>query len=102
MASRPGRYRALLKDRRNIQRILFDIYEPVIPPALFFRFYGSKKGGAMQGYLIDRRAVLKTISAVALVGAVAAQPPRAAPQHVKWPARTEAPKRRAPPHAADP
>src|SRR5260370_8190205 len=43
MASQPGRSRALLKDRRNIQRILFDIYEPVIPPALFLPVLWVKK-----------------------------------------------------------
>src|SRR5260370_6069809 len=55
----------------------------------------------MQGYLVDRRAVLKTISAAALVGAAAAQPQRAAAQQVKWSAGTEAPKLRTPADAAD-
>src|SRR5260370_22566908 len=43
MGSPPGRSRALLKDRRDIQRILFDIYEPVIPPALFLPVLRVKK-----------------------------------------------------------
>jgi hypothetical protein len=45
--------------------------------------------------------VLKTMSAAAAVGAIAAQPHPAAAQQVKWSARTEAPKMRAPADAAD-
>jgi anaerobic selenocysteine-containing dehydrogenase len=55
----------------------------------------------MQGNLVDRRAVLKTISAAAVAGAVAARPQRAAAQQVKWSAGTEAPKLRAPADATD-
>jgi hypothetical protein len=55
----------------------------------------------MRGNLVDRRAVLKTMSAAAAVSAVAGQPQRAAAQQVKWSAGTEAPKLRAPADAAD-
>ena len=55
----------------------------------------------MQGNRVDRRAVLKSMSAVAAVGAVAARPQRAAAQQVKWSGGTEAPKLRAPAGAAD-
>jgi len=55
----------------------------------------------MQGNLVDRRTVLKTISAAAATGAVAARPQRTAAQQVKWSAGTEAPKLRAPADAAD-
>jgi D-galactarolactone isomerase len=55
----------------------------------------------MQGNLVDRRAVLKTMSAAAVAGAVAARPQRAAAQQVKRSAGTEAPKLRAPADAAD-
>ena len=47
--------------------------------------------------LVDRRAVLKTMSAAAVAGAVAARPQRVAAQQVKWSAGTEPPKLRAPP-----
>ncbi|MGA7868298.1 MAG: 2-pyrone-4,6-dicarboxylate hydrolase, partial [Stellaceae bacterium] len=55
----------------------------------------------MQRNLVDRRAVLKTISAAATIGAVVARPQPAAAQQVKWSAGTEAPKLRAPAGAAD-
>ena len=55
----------------------------------------------MQGNRIDRRSVLKSMSAVAAVGAVAAGPHGAAAQQVKWSAGTEAPKLQAPAGAAD-
>ena len=56
----------------------------------------------MQGNRVDRRSVLKAMSAAAAaVGVVAAQPQRAAAQQVKWSAGTEAPKLRAPAGAAD-
>ena len=55
----------------------------------------------MQGNRVDRRSVLKSMSAAAAVGVVAAQPQRAAAQQVKWSAGTEAPKLRAPAGAAD-
>src|SRR5438552_13560980 len=51
--------------------------------------------------LVDRRAVLKTMSAAAVAGAVAARPQRAAAQQVKWSAGTEPPKLRALADAAD-
>src|SRR5207237_9524916 len=51
--------------------------------------------------LVDRRAVLKTMSAAAVAGAVAARPQRVAAQQVKWSSGTEAPKLRAPADAAD-
>jgi predicted TIM-barrel fold metal-dependent hydrolase len=55
----------------------------------------------MQGNFINRRAVLKTMTAAAMAGAVAAQPQRAAAQQVKWSAGTEPPKLRAPANAVD-
>jgi D-galactarolactone isomerase len=55
----------------------------------------------MKGNLLDRRAVLRTMSAAAVAGAVAARPPRAAAQQVKWSAGTEIPKLRAPADTAD-
>jgi len=55
----------------------------------------------VQGNRVDRRSVLKAMSAAAAVGVVAAQPQRAAAQQVKWSAGTEAPKLRAPAGAAD-
>lgn len=55
----------------------------------------------MHGNVVDRRAVLKTMSAAALAGAVGARPQRAAAQQVKWSSGTEAPKLRAPADAAD-
>ena len=55
----------------------------------------------MQGNRVDRRSVLKAMSAAAAVGVVAAQTQRAAAQQVKWSAGTEAPKLRAPADAAD-
>ena len=55
----------------------------------------------MRGNLVDRRAVLKTMSAAAAIGAVAARLQPAAAQQVKWSAGTEAPKLRAPAGAAD-
>src|SRR5437773_6057586 len=51
--------------------------------------------------LVDRRAVLKTMSAAAVAGAVAARPQRAAAQQVKWSAGTEPPKLPAPANAVD-
>ena len=52
--------------------------------------------------LVDRRAVLKTMSAAAAAAAAfAARPQRTAAQQVKWSAGTEAPKLRAPADAAD-
>ncbi|MBV8504799.1 MAG: amidohydrolase family protein [Alphaproteobacteria bacterium] len=55
----------------------------------------------MQGNLIDRRAILKTMTAAAVAGGAAAQPQWAAAQQAKWSAGTEAPKLRAPADAAD-
>ena len=55
----------------------------------------------MQRHLVDRRTVLKTISATAATGAIITRPRRAAAQQVKWSAGTEAPKLRAPAGAAD-
>ena len=55
----------------------------------------------MQGNLVDRRTVLKTISAAAAAGAIVARPQPTAAQQVKWSAGTEAPKLRAPAGAAD-
>ncbi len=50
---------------------------------------------------VDRRAVLKAISAAAVAGAVAARPQRATAQEVKWSAGTETPKLQAPADATD-
>src|SRR5947209_4413803 len=55
----------------------------------------------MAGNIIDRRAVLRTMSAAAVAGAVAVRPRPAAAQQVKWSAGTEAPKLRAPADATD-
>jgi D-galactarolactone isomerase len=55
----------------------------------------------MQEKLVDRRAVLKTMSAAAVAGAVAARPHPTAAQQVKWSAGTEPPKLRAPAGATD-
>jgi hypothetical protein len=55
----------------------------------------------MRGTLVDRRAVLKTISAAAFAGAVVTHPQRTAAQQVKWSSGTEPPKVRAPTDAAD-
>src|SRR5690242_21360392 len=55
----------------------------------------------MKGPVLDRRAVLQTLSAAAVAGPVAARPHPAAAQQVKWSAGTEAPKLRAPAGAAD-
>ena len=55
----------------------------------------------MRGTLVDRRAVLKTISAAAIAGAVVTHPQRTVAQQVKWSSGTEAPKLRAPADAAD-
>jgi predicted TIM-barrel fold metal-dependent hydrolase len=57
----------------------------------------------MEPNLVDRRAVLKTMSAVAVAGAatLAAEPRTAAAQQVKWSTGTEAAKLRAPAGAAD-
>jgi predicted TIM-barrel fold metal-dependent hydrolase len=56
----------------------------------------------MQSDLVDRRTVLKTMSAVAAAGvSVAGLAQPAAAQQVKWSAGTEAPKLRAPAGAAD-
>jgi D-galactarolactone isomerase len=51
--------------------------------------------------LVDRRAVLQTMSAAAVAGAVAVRSRPTAAQQVKWSAGTEAPKLRAPADAAD-
>jgi D-galactarolactone isomerase len=50
---------------------------------------------------VDRRTVLKTISAVAAACATAARPHRATAQQIKWSAGSEPPKLRAPADAAD-
>jgi predicted TIM-barrel fold metal-dependent hydrolase len=50
---------------------------------------------------MDRRTVLKRISAAAATGAIAARPRPTPAQQVKWSAGTEAPKLRAPAGAAD-
>ncbi len=55
----------------------------------------------MRGTLVERRAVLKTISAAAFAGAVVTHPQRTAAQQVKWSSGTEPPKLRAPADAAD-
>jgi len=55
----------------------------------------------MREALVGRRALLKTMSAAAAVGAIAARPQRTAAQQVKWSTGTEAPKLRAPANAAD-
>jgi predicted TIM-barrel fold metal-dependent hydrolase len=55
----------------------------------------------MRRNLVDRRAVLKTMSAAAVAGAVAARPHFTAAQQVKWSAGTESPKLRAPAGATD-
>jgi predicted TIM-barrel fold metal-dependent hydrolase len=55
----------------------------------------------MQGNLVDRRTVLKTMSAAAATVAIVARPQPTAAQQVKWSAGTEAPKLRAPADAAD-
>jgi|SRR5215472_7075432 len=55
----------------------------------------------MREALVGRRALLKTMSAAAAVGAIAARPQRTAAQTVKWSTGTEAPKLRAPANAAD-
>ena len=51
--------------------------------------------------LVDRRAVLQTMSAAAVAGAVAVRSRPTAAQQVKWSAGTEAPKLRAPADVAD-
>jgi predicted TIM-barrel fold metal-dependent hydrolase len=61
----------------------------------------KKREERMQGNLVDRRAVLKAMSAAAAVGAVAARARPALAQQVKWSAGTEAPKLRAPADATD-
>lgn len=55
----------------------------------------------MQGNLVDRRVVLKTLSAAAATGAIMARPRPAAAQQVKWSAGTEKPKLHAPAGATD-
>src|SRR5437762_12898876 len=95
MASWPGRSRAFIEDHRNIQPTIFNVDEPVIPPALFFAGCRAKREERMQRELVGRRAVLKTISVAAAAGVIAA-PQRTAAQQVKWSAGTEAPKLRAP------
>jgi hypothetical protein len=55
----------------------------------------------MRGILVERRAVLKTISAATFAGAVVTHPQRTTAQQVKWSSGTEAPKLRAPADAAD-
>jgi hypothetical protein len=65
---------------------VLDISEPVIPTGSFFLpvLRDKKREERMQGNLVDRHAVLKSMSAAAVMGAVAAQPQRASAQQVKW------------------
>src|SRR5690349_1580452 len=100
MASWPWRHRPLLEDHRNIQPRTFNVGEPVISPALFLPAFRAQREERMRRTLVGRRAVLKTISAAAAAGVIAA-PQRIAAQQVKWSAGTEAPKLRAPADAAD-
>src|ERR1700749_1005595 len=55
----------------------------------------------MHATLVNRRAVLKAISAAAAAGAIAARPRPTVAQQAKWSAGTEAPKLKAPAGATD-